>query len=50
MATAGGNRLAAFDTAGGALVDTETPPELSLRFVSGDAGIAKLYVMHCYLP
>ena len=44
-----GNRLAAFDAAGRALVDTETTPELSLRFVSGDAGVAKLRVMHGYL-
>ena len=41
-----GNRLAAFDAAGGALVDAETPPELSLGFVSGDAGVAKMRVVH----
>ncbi len=44
-----GNRLAAFDAAGGALVDAKTPPELSLGFVSGDAGIAKMRVVHAEL-
>jgi hypothetical protein len=44
-----GNCLPAFDAAGSALVDAETPPELSLGFVSGDAGISKMHVVHVEL-
>ena len=41
-----GNRLAAFDAAGGALVDAETPPELSLGFVSVQSLIAEFVAVH----
>jgi ribonuclease PH len=41
-----GNRLAAFDAAGSALIDAETAPELSLGFVSVQSLIAELVAVH----
>ncbi len=41
-----GDRLPAFDAAGGALIDAETPPELSLGFVSIKSLIAELVAVH----